>query len=127
MNEKMPTPERQMTKEEYVRLAQELSERREGFPFGGLEDASYETLKKTDEEYPGFTTPITKLVPRFAAEGIKVMLGDDPKSGNVFILPMGSNNVERDSVLPRHLKVTDDMDPKLKALVLYSKTVVAAR
>jgi hypothetical protein len=104
-------------------LAKELSERHEGFAFHGLEDESYSSLKATDEEYPGLVTPIDILIQRLKAHGFKVAFGDHVNSGQVFILPLDSNNTEDDSVLARHLKITDDMDPGLKTLILRSKAV----
>ncbi|MFA6099979.1 MAG: hypothetical protein WC750_03835 [Patescibacteria group bacterium] len=104
-------------------MAKELSERHEGFAFHGLEDESYSSLKATDEEYPGLVTPIDILIQRLKAHGFKVAFGDHVNSGQVFILPLDSNNTEDDSVLARHLKITDDMDPGLKTLILRSKAV----
>ncbi len=114
--------EQEQKTREVVALAKELSESREVFPFPEIESGAYSKLKATDEEYPGYTTPIDELVVRFAQEGIKVVLGSHPDSGNVFILPAGSDDIERDSVFPRHLQFSDDMDPRLKKLILLNKS-----
>lgn len=123
MHELPPMPEKKLTRKELVELAKKLSQRTEGFPFRGIEDASLTKLKADDEECPGFVTPIDTLVIQLETQSMKVVLGDDPDSGNVFILPRDSDNVVEDSVLPRHLKVSDDMDPDLRKLILHSKKV----
>jgi hypothetical protein len=121
MKEGFPMPEQKIDKTERIRLANELREKTEGFPFEGLEDGVLEELKAVDEEYPGYTTPIDVLVERLASKGMKVVLGDDPESGNIFILPLDSDDVVMDSVLPRHLKVSDAMDSGLRKLILSHK------
>jgi hypothetical protein len=130
MSEQFPkfeSAEKKMTMEEFLALATELSEKQEGFVFKGLEDESYAMLKAEGDEYPGFSTPIDELVAKFEAQGIKVVLGDDPKSPNAFILPLNSSDVVNDFVLPRHLKVSDDMDPKLKKIILGQKEIAKAK
>jgi hypothetical protein len=103
-------------------LAKELSESRESIPFPGIDSEGYQKLKANDEEFPGFVTPIDELVKRFESEGIKVVFGRDPESGNVFILPFGSDDVENDSIFPKHLQVGEAMDSRLKELVLVSRS-----
>ena len=128
MTEKMPSPIEGGQETEQIsetnaeialfnELARRLSERRENFAFPGLNPEDYNTLKKSDEEYPGFVTPIDELIQRFQDSGFHVVLGDDPLSGNVFILPVGSEDVVRDSVFPRHLRDTEGMDPDLRQLI----------
>lgn len=112
--EKMPIAE-------YVRLAREIIEGHENFPFTGLNQESYTTIKADQEEYPGYSTPIDELLARFQNEGMKVVLGKNPESGNVFILPSGSDDIENDNLFPRHLEVTEDINPKLKRLILANK------
>jgi hypothetical protein len=121
MSERFPTPEKEMTMEEYIQLAKELSQNREGFLFEGIEDEMYAALKKADEQYPGFSTAIDELIPRCTAHGIKVALGTNPGSGNVFILPRDSDDIENDSIAARNSKVSDTMNPKLKKLILFAK------
>ena len=105
--------------EKYITLAEELSNRTESFPFSGANSESYIKLKADDEEYPGFTTPIDEIIARMEIEGIRVTLGTHPESGNVFILPMLSEDkdIENDSLFPRHLEITEDMDETLKELI----------
>jgi hypothetical protein len=114
--------EREDRKKKIIALAKELSESQESIPFPGIDAEGYQKLKANDEEFPGFVTPIDELVQRFKNEGIKVVFGNDPESGNVFILPFGSNDVESDSVFPKHLQVNESMDSRLKELILESRS-----
>lgn len=128
MHEQFPKPEEEkMTKADFIQLAKELSQNPEGFAFSGIEDESYAKLKASDEEYPGFTTPIDELIEKLTAHGFKIVFGDDPGSGNVHILPKDSDDIERDSVFPRHLKVTADMDERLKKLILSHKRGIRSK
>lgn len=102
----------------YSTLAERLSQRTEAFAFTGINPEHYAELKAADEEAPGWTTPIDVLVERFNAEGVKVVFGKNPGSGNIFVLPMGSDNIEEDSLKPRHLAITDDMDDELRELII---------
>lgn len=114
--------EKEQKKGEFIALARELSESHESFPFPGIDPESYATLKSAEEEFPGYTTPINALIERFENEGIKVSLGEYPESGNVFILPFGSDDIENDSVFPRHLQIDEAMDERLKQLILLQKS-----
>ena len=118
---KFPKSERRMTKEAYYAFGRALSLERKGFKFRGLEKAAYAKLKEDDEQCPGFVTPIDELIAKFEAQGMKVVLSGHAKSCNVFILPVGSNNVEMDSVLPKSLRLSEDMDPRLKKLIEWDK------
>jgi hypothetical protein len=114
--------EKEDRKKRIIALAKELSESRESISFPGIDAESYQKLKANDEEFPGFVTPIDELVQRFENEGIKVVFGRDPESGNVFILPFGSNDVENDSIFPKHLQIDESMDSRLKELILASRS-----
>ena len=81
-----------------LELVGKLNESGETFPFPEINPEIYLKMKKTDEEYPGYTTPIDKIVDRCKNEGVKVVLGKYPESGNIFILPAGSNDIEMDSL-----------------------------
>lgn len=103
----------------YIALAQELSEAHERIPFPGINPESYSELRVVAEEFPEYTTPIDELIEKFRVQGMKVMLSEsDPKNGSVHILPFDSENVEMDNLFPRHLLITQDMDEKLKKLIL---------
>lgn len=104
-------------KREYVAVAKELSERQEGYSFPGLDEGAYANLKATEEEGQGYITPIDDVIERFQAEGMKVVFGNDSDSGTVFVLPKNSDDVQGDSIHPRHLRITEDMGPELKKLI----------
>ena len=125
MNEKFPQNNLEsrenaenVLRQEKISLAHELAESGEGFPFPGINPDSYEGMKADEEEFPGHTTPIDELMKRFRDEGMKVVLGKNPDSGNVYILPQGSDDIENDGIFPRQLLITEDMDERLSDLIL---------
>lgn len=121
MSEGPQNSEKYMKKSEYIRLAVELSEHTEAFPFFGINPDAYTVIKKGEQEDPGYATPIDVLIERFREHGVKIVLGKNPQSGNVFVLPFNSNNIEEDSVFPWHLDIRTDMDLKLKKLILANR------
>ena len=106
---------------EIIALARELNESKESHPFPGIDAVSYEKLKTDEAEFPGFATPIDELIERFKNEGMKVVLGEHPESGNIFILPAQSNDIENDSIFPKHLQIADSMHEKLRRLILLKR------
>lgn len=112
---------KEQKKQEYIALAQELSEAREGFPFPGINSESYLELKAVAEEFPEYSSQIDELAGRFQMQGMKIVLSKDPKSGNVFVLPLNSEDVEMDNLFPRHLTVAEGMDERLKKLILLNQ------
>lgn len=104
-------------RDEMIALAKELSESEEELPFPGISRETYSKMKATDEEFPGYSTPIDELLERFKKEGMKVVSGDRPMSGTVYVLPLGSNDKESDGIFPECLEVNDTMDEKLKELI----------
>lgn len=117
MDEKIPTTETELTPDRYAALAERLSGYAESLPFPGIEEHAYPKLKAESDEFPGYATHIDVLIQRFKAEGLKVVM----ERGKAFIVPFGSDNVEDDSILPRFLAVTDDMDTNLKTLIVAGK------
>lgn len=115
-SEKEPT-----RKEKIISLAVELSENNEIIPFSGVAPEAYSKMKEDEGEFPGYTTPIDDLIERFKNEGMKIVLGKNPQSGNVYVLPAGSTNIEMDSISPRQLQLTNEMGEKLKELILLVK------
>lgn len=103
-------------KRKKIALATEL-EAMEKFTFTGIVEDSYLKIKADDDEYPGVTTHIDIIIERCKVEGIKVMLGAHPESGNVYILPAPSNDIENDSFRPKHLLLADINNEKLKKLI----------
>jgi len=79
------------------------------------------TAQEEEVEMLGYTctAPIDELLKRFEEEGFKITLGQYPESGNVLILPSGSDDVENDSLLLRNLSFNGDADERL--LELFSK------
>jgi hypothetical protein len=83
-----------------------------------MNSESYAKARATDEEYPGYTTPIDVLLARFQADGMRVVLSPgDPESGNVYVLPMSSDDIGEDSISPRQLEVVAGMDAALVKLI----------
>lgn len=121
-----PVPEENSAREiqrkkdlELIALAIELCDK--VFPFPGIDSAGYLKIKAVEEEYPDYTTPIDTLIQRFEIEGIKAILGNDATSGNVYVLPAESHDIENDSIFPRHLQVCEGIDEKLKKLILLNR------
>ncbi len=112
---------RKQKKEKIIALATELAAHQERFPFPGIEPGAYSRMKADQEQFPGYCTPIDELIERFKREGMKIMLGEHPESGNVFIVPTGSNDIENDSIFPKHLQLDGSMDEKLKQLILMGR------
>ncbi len=102
-------------------LAKELSESKKILPYPGINPDRYQEMKFDEEDYPGFAMPIDDLIKRFQGEGMKIILGNDPESGNFHILPSGSDDFKNDSLLPRHLEVNELMDPRIKELISIQK------
>ncbi len=98
-------------------LAKELSESGEIFPFPGMVQKLYESKRAFDAEFPGLSTPTDTIIGRCRQEGIKVVLGENPESGNVFILPAGGGNIVDDSLSPKDLLAENVTDLRLKNLI----------
>src|SRR3989344_6113502 len=79
----------------FMSSAAEMSESRESFPFPGIELEVHTKMIATDREFPGYTTPVDTLLDRCRGEGIRVMLGKNPESGNVYIVPAGGEEAAR--------------------------------
>jgi len=119
---KIPEKTREQKKQEYISLAQELSEAREGFPFPGINSESYTELKAVAEEFPEYSAQIDELAGRFQIQGMKIILRIDSKEvGHVYILPLNSQDAEMDNLFPRHLMMAKDIDERLKKLILLNK------
>lgn len=123
--EEIEKKEREQWKKEIVALVRELDAGREFFSFPGIDHDSYQKLKSEEEMFPGCVTSIDELMQRFKREGIKAVLGDDPESGNVYILPRGSDDVRNDGIFPKHLQIVENMDKRLKKLILMSRVLMS--
>ncbi len=115
----IPSPENK--KERKISLAIEFSESQEVFPFPGINPEEYSRIKSAQEKFPGYSTPIDELLERFKNEGMKVVLGKYPKSGNVYILPAQSNDIENDCISPKQLQISGVTNEKLKELIITDK------
>jgi hypothetical protein len=111
--EKEPT-----RKEKIISLARELFESQENFPFLGVDPEGYLEMKTGDEEAPGYSTPTDEILERMKNEGMKIVLGKNPESGNVYVLPAQSTDIEMDSISPKRLKISEGMNEKLTELIL---------
>lgn len=119
MSEGIPTHyEKEPTrKEKLLSLAKELFESQETFPFLGVDPEGYLEMKAGDEEAPGYTTPTDEIIERMKNEGMKIVLGKNPQSGNVYVLPAQSTDIEMDSMSPKRLQISEGMNEKLKELI----------
>ena len=90
------------------------------FPFPGIELEEHTKMLATDREFPGYTTPVDTLLDRCRGEGIKVMLGKNQESGNVYIVSAGRSEPYNEDmfIFPRHLQINELMDGDLKVLVI---------
>lgn len=125
-NEESDNDKEVVERAERIELALELFATGEIFSFSDIEADNYESLKAAEEGLPpGFVTPIDELIKRFKREGMKIVLGKHPQSGNIFIMPAESSvtddDIEANSIFPRHLQITDDMDQRLKELIQADK------
>lgn len=129
MSEGAPKQEK-MPKAEYMRLAEELSQRPEGFPFPGISPDAYAKLQADIEDdkdrslYDISSPTLDELVERFRIEGMKIVRGkaaDGTYGLTVLVMPKGSTDVQNESVLPRHLEIRGDMDPELQKLILENR------
>lgn len=116
-------PNNQELKVQLISLAKDLSKQPEGFPFPGIGEETLEQLRAVDEEDPGYTTPVDEIIEKMEKEGIKIVLGEDPESGNVFVLAQSSKDVGLESLLPRHLDTIPEMDESLRLLILIQKAI----
>ncbi len=100
-----------------LELIKEINESGESLPFSGIHPEAYTKMKETDNEYPRYTTPIDEIIERCQKEGIKVVTGKHPESGNIFVLPAGSNNIEMDSIAPHQLAIDTVKNKYLEELI----------
>jgi hypothetical protein len=81
----------------------------ETFTFPGIRPEVYLNMKAVDDEFPGFTTPTDEIIARCQNEGIKIVLGDKPESGNVFVLPVTSDNIEMDGIISPYQLIAENV------------------
>ena len=95
--------ERQERVSKILELVKKINESGESIPFSGIHQEAYLKMKENDDEFPGYTTTVDEIIERCRKEGIKIVTGKHPGSGNVFVLPAESNNIEMDSISPHQL------------------------
>jgi len=115
---KMKESRREQRRSEIVALAKEINETQESFRFPGINPENYAKIKSEEQQFPGYSTPIDEILEKLNKQGMKVVLGKYPESGNVFILPRQSNDIEMDSLFPRHLKLSEIEDTLLNKLTI---------
>ncbi|OGF36999.1 hypothetical protein A2303_03300 [Candidatus Falkowbacteria bacterium RIFOXYB2_FULL_47_14] len=112
-----PEKERQEKVSSLFDLVRKINESGESLPFPGIDPEAYLKMKKTDDEYPGYTTPTDEIIGRCKEEGIKVVTGKHSESGNIFVLPAGSNDIEMDSIAPHQLSINAVENEHLRELI----------
>lgn len=125
MNEQIPgTPKHEVEKAEvkskYIEIAKELINRHERFSFPGLNEDAYNEIKAAETEYPGYSTPIDELLKKFQEQGVKVVFGKHGEAGDIYILPLQSDDIANDNIFPRQLKIIEGMDEQLVKLIKLS-------
>jgi hypothetical protein len=96
-----------------------------GIPMGTLTLLTTE-YDETNKIYRNFTKSPSKKVKLFKKHGIKIVTGNHPKSGNIFVLPANmdnsAENIEKYSILVQILDPTGTDNPDLKELIeLFTK------
>ena len=113
----MSTPEKIQHIQELIKR---ISESPAPLPLTALNQDVYKRIKEGEADLPPFITPIDDILDRCKSEGIKVVLGKNPNSGNFFILPAGSNDIEGDSFQHGLLSAVDVENQALKDLLKFS-------
>ena len=111
--------ERRIIAEKILELVEKINESNEKLPFPGVHLEAYSEMKKTDDEYSGYTTPTDEIIERCEKEGIKVILSKD--ASNVFVLPAGSDDIEMDSIAPHQLAIDTVKNEDLAELIRLTK------
>jgi hypothetical protein len=103
--------------EKILELVEKINESEEELSFPGIRSELYLKMKEEEVEFPGYVTSVDEIIERFNKEGMKVTTGRNPKSGNIFILPADSSDIEVDSINPRHLVFDNIENEHLKKLI----------
>jgi len=84
-------------------LVEKINESGETLSFPGIREDVYLKMKET--ELDGYVTPIDEVIERCKREGIKIVTGNHPESGNIYVLPASSDDIEMDSITPHQLNI----------------------
>ncbi len=102
-------------------LMRESVEQQKVYSFPGM---TLESLTKTREEEPelvelGLVAPIDEVLEECQQSGIQLVFGDDPNSGNVFVLPASRaiEDIEMFEILVQRLDIVDGMEADLRKLI----------
>ncbi len=125
LSESERVAERERVVAEYLAVGRELAESGEAFPFAGITAEAHAAQLAAAAEFPEYTIPVDVLLAKFRDQGMKVVLGGDLARPTIYLLPRESSDIEEESIFPRSLEITDDMDPRLKRLVLADKKMFA--
>jgi len=121
MNERFPgSPEaskEKSTRQELLAMGRELSEKNEKIPFPGIDPEAYTKIKASEQEFPGYVTPIDELLERFRTEGMRVVTSETPNNLEVFLVPFDTGDIGMDSLFPRHLILSEEIDENLRKLI----------
>ncbi len=106
-----------------------LTKKRERFPFPGLTSAVYNKLKKEELEleaefgksFSDFVTPLSEILQEFKDKGMEIYLGEDAK--NPVIIPAGNPDAKSNSLFLGHLKIPNDINNELKALIIADRLI----
>jgi len=112
-----PEKERQERVLRILELVRKINESGESLPFPGINPEAYLKMKQIDDEYPGYTTPTDEIIKRCKEKGIKIVTGKHPESGNIYVLPLDSTDIEMDSFAPRHLSINAVINEQLRELI----------
>ncbi len=111
----------ELYKREILPLTEKLAERVGGFTFTGLTEESIAAIQADEEYNPPGMPSVVELMALCKEKGIQFVAGTDPASGNAFFVPNGCAPDDYDyfSLRPKHLIITEDMDPDLIRFVRF--------
>ena len=104
-----------------LKLVEKINESNERIPFPGIHPEVYSRMKKDEEEFLDCVTPIDEIIKRCEEEGIKVVIGKNPESSNVFVLPADSTDIEMDSIPSYWLMIDAVKDERFRELIQLTK------
>ena len=98
-------------------LIEKIHESNESIPFPGIQPEIYSKMKKDEDEFPGYATPVDEIIERCKKEGIRVTLGKNPESNNVYILPASRADIERGEIQSDQLAIDAVENEHLRELI----------
>lgn len=98
-------------------LVEKINESGEIIPFPGINPEAYSNMKKDEDEFPDFSTPIDEIIERCEKEGVRIVLGKNPESGNFWVVPADSTEYLMDCIPPHVLVLETIGNEHLKELI----------